>query len=95
MRETPVQKGPTTKDCTEQKLHEFGRHDQPSAPPATGEPSTHQGGVLMDANNNAILTKGRKGLVYDWQSMLVLDEPQFSEELDELIFDDSVVTERN
>lgn len=49
----------------------------------------------MDANNNAILTKGRKGLVYDWRSMLVPDEPQFSEELDELIFDDSVVTERN
>jgi hypothetical protein len=94
IRETPVQKGPTTTDCTEQKTYGRIERSRP-APPATGEPSTHQGGVLMDAQFNGMHTHGRKGLVYDWQALLVPDEPEFSEALDEIMHDDSVVAERN
>ena len=47
----------------------------------------------MDAQPNGMQTHGRKGFSYDWQSLLVPAEPQFSEELDDLISDDSVTAE--
>jgi|LakMenEpi03Aug12_release.lakeMendotaPanAssembly.Ray.scaffolds.fasta_scaffold76338_2 hypothetical protein len=49
----------------------------------------------MDAQLNGMQTHGRKGLVYDWQALLVPDEPEFSEALDEIMHDDSVVAERS
>jgi hypothetical protein len=49
----------------------------------------------MDAQLNGMQTQGRKGLVYDWQALLVPAEPEFSEALDELMHDDSVVAERS
>ena len=66
---------------------------QRRAPPATGEPSTQQGGVLMDAQLDGTQTSGRKGISYDWQALLVPAEPEFIESLNELI-DDEVVAER-
>jgi homospermidine synthase len=47
----------------------------------------------MDAQLNGMQTHGRKGFTYDWQSLLVPAEPEFSEQLDELISDDSVSAE--
>lgn len=44
----------------------------------------------MDAQLDGLQTQGRKGLVYDWQSLLVPDEPQFSNELDEIIAEEIV-----
>ena len=44
----------------------------------------------MDAQPNGMQTHGRKGFSYDWQSLLVPAEPDFSRQLDELI-DDEVV----
>ena len=47
----------------------------------------------MDAQPNGMQTHGRKGFSYDWQSLLVPAEPEFSEQLNELISDDSVSVE--
>jgi hypothetical protein len=47
----------------------------------------------MDAQLDGTHTRGQKGHSYDWQSLLVPAEPQFSEELDDLISDDSVAAE--
>jgi hypothetical protein len=41
----------------------------------------------MDAQLDGTQTRGRKGLTYDWQSLLVPAEPQFSESLNVLIND--------
>ena len=60
------------------------------APPATGEPPTLTGGVLMDAQPNGMQTHGRKGFSYDWQSLLVPAEPEFSKQLNDIINDDTV-----
>jgi hypothetical protein len=46
----------------------------------------------MDAQPNGMQTHGRKGFSYDWQSLLVPAEPDFSRQLDELI-DDEVVAD--
>ncbi len=47
----------------------------------------------MDAQLDGTQTRGQKGHSYDWQSLLVPAEPQFSEQLDDLISDDSVTAE--
>ncbi|MCX6517139.1 MAG: hypothetical protein NTV13_00485 [Actinobacteria bacterium] len=47
----------------------------------------------MDAQLDGTQTRGQKGHSYDWQSLLVPAEPQFSNELDDLISDDSVTAE--
>lgn len=47
----------------------------------------------MDAPIDGTQTHGRKGPVYDWQQLLVPEEPGFTEELDRLTNDDSVVAE--
>lgn len=39
-------------------------------------------------------TRGMKGIAYDWQALLVPAEPDFTEELTDLI-DDELVTESN
>jgi hypothetical protein len=44
----------------------------------------------MDALLDGLQTHGRKGLVYDWQSLLVPDEPQFTHELEEIITEETV-----
>ncbi len=44
----------------------------------------------MDALLDGLQTHGRKGLVYDWQSLLVPDEPQFTHELEEIIAEETV-----
>jgi hypothetical protein len=49
----------------------------------------------MDAQLDGMQTHGRKGLVYDWQALLVPDEPEFSEALDEIMLDDSVAAKRS
>lgn len=94
MRESLAQKGPTTHGSAPSKSRTNRVSRQRRAPPATGEPSTHQGGVLMDAQLDGTQTCGRKGIAYDWQALLVPAEPEFSDSLDELISDDSVTAER-
>ncbi|MEY4220472.1 MAG: hypothetical protein RL691_948 [Actinomycetota bacterium] len=47
----------------------------------------------MDAQLDGTQTRGQKGHSYDWQSLLVPAEPQFSNELDDLISDDTVAAE--
>ncbi len=47
----------------------------------------------MDAQLNGTQTRGQKGHSYDWQALLVPAEPQFSEQLDDLISDDTVTAE--
>ena len=47
----------------------------------------------MDAQLDGTQTRGQKGHSYDWQSLLVPDEPQFSDELDEMISDDIVTAD--
>ena len=47
----------------------------------------------MDAQLDGTQTRGQKGHSYDWQSLLVPAEPQFSNELDDLISDDTVTAE--
>ncbi|CAB4555446.1 unannotated protein [freshwater metagenome] len=49
----------------------------------------------MDAQLNGMQTHGRKGLVYDWQALLVPDEPDFSDALSDILHDDSVVAEHS
>jgi hypothetical protein len=44
----------------------------------------------MDAQPNGMQTHGRKGFSYDWHSLLVPGEPEFSRQLDELIDDEFV-----
>ena len=46
------------------------------------------------AQPNGTQTRGMKGIPYDWQSLLVPTEPDFSDELTDLI-DDELVTESN
>lgn len=48
----------------------------------------------MDAQLDGTQTCGRKGIAYDWQALLVPEEPEFSESLNGIISDDSVVAER-
>jgi len=47
----------------------------------------------MDAQLDGTQTRGQKGHSYDWQALLVAAEPQFSEQLDDLISDDTVAAE--
>ena len=44
----------------------------------------------MDAQPNGMQTHGRKVFSYDWQSLLVPAEPEFSEQLNDIINDDTV-----
>ena len=44
----------------------------------------------MDAQPNGMQTHGRKGFSYDWQSLLVPAEPEFSKQLNDIINDDTV-----
>ena len=46
------------------------------------------------AHSDGTQTRGMKGTAYDWQSLLVPAEPDFTEELTDLI-DDELVTESN
>ena len=46
------------------------------------------------AHPDGTQTRGTKGTAYDWQALLVPAEPDFSEELTDLI-DDAFVTESN
>ena len=46
----------------------------------------------MDAQLDGTQTRGRKGLTYDWQSLLVPAEPEFSESLNGLISDSESLT---
>lgn len=48
----------------------------------------------MDAQLDGMQTHGRKGLVYDWQSLLVPAEPQFTAELEDIITEE-VVAQRD
>ena len=41
----------------------------------------------MDAQLDGTQTRGLKGRPYDWQALLVPEEPRFSAELDELMSD--------
>lgn len=47
----------------------------------------------MDAQLDGTQTRGLKGISYDWQELLVPAEPLFSQELNELMSDDSVAAE--
>ena len=44
----------------------------------------------MDAQLDGTQTRGRKGIPYDWQQLLVPSEPEFSEELNDLLDDEFV-----
>lgn len=44
----------------------------------------------MDTQLDGTQTRGRKGISYDWQALLVPAEPTFSDELNELMNDDIV-----
>ena len=44
----------------------------------------------MDAQLDGTQTRGQKGHSYDWQSLLVPAEPEFSEQLNDIINDDTV-----
>lgn len=44
------------------------------------------------AHSDGTQTRGTKGIAYDWQALLVPAEPEFSEELTDLI-DDAFVAE--
>ncbi len=47
----------------------------------------------MDTTMDGMQTHGRKGLAYDWQQLLIPEEPDFQRALDELTTDDQVVAE--
>ena len=46
----------------------------------------------MDAQPNGTQARGRKGLTYDWHSLLVPAEPEFSDTLKDLISDSESLT---
>ena len=39
----------------------------------------------MDAHTDGTQTRGIKGIPYDWQALLVPEEPDFSQELNDLL----------
>ena len=48
----------------------------------------------MDAQLDGMQTHGRKGFTYDWQSLLVPEEPRFTHELEDIIAEE-VVAQRD
>jgi hypothetical protein len=46
----------------------------------------------MDAQLDGTQTRGRKGLIYDWQFLLVPAEPEFSTSLNSLVNDQESLT---
>ncbi len=46
----------------------------------------------MDAHFDGTQTRGMKGQPYDWQSLLVPAEPEFTQALDDMLVDSEPVT---